>query len=44
MYARIERDALNNDPRIAARAERRLRNIRLRELADSDAALEEVPF
>jgi hypothetical protein len=43
-YARLERDALDNDPRIAARAERRLRNHRLRELADADPELQEVPF
>jgi hypothetical protein len=42
--ARLERDALDNDPRIASRAERRLRNKRLRDLADQDADLEEVPF
>jgi hypothetical protein len=43
-YARLERNALDNDPRIAARAQRRLHNLRLRELADSDPQLEEVPF
>jgi hypothetical protein len=43
-HARLERDALDNDPRVAARAERRLRSIRLRELVDADPDLEEVPF
>jgi hypothetical protein len=43
-YARLERAALDHDPPIAARAERRLRNLRLRELADTDPRLEEVPF
>jgi hypothetical protein len=43
-YARLERDALDNDPRIAARAERRLRNMRLRQLAVGDPRLDEVPF
>lgn len=42
--ARLERDALDNDPQIAERAERRLRNMRLRAVACSDPALEEVPF
>jgi hypothetical protein len=43
-WARLEREALDNDPFIAERAARRLRNRRLRELADSDSALTEVPF
>ena len=43
-YARLEREALDNDPRMTARAERRLRNLRLRQLADADPQLEEVPF
>jgi hypothetical protein len=43
-YARLERDALDHDPRIATRAERRLRNLRLRELADTNPQLQEVPF
>jgi hypothetical protein len=43
-YARLERDAVDNDPRIAARAGRRLRNLRLRELAEADPQLEKVPF
>jgi hypothetical protein len=42
-YARLERAALDDDPRIATRAERRLRNVRLRELAN-DPQLKEVPF
>jgi hypothetical protein len=43
-YARLERDALDTDPRIAERAERRLRALRLRAIADGDPALVEVPF
>jgi hypothetical protein len=43
-YARLERDALDHDPRISARAERRLRNRRLRALADGNPELQEVPF
>jgi hypothetical protein len=43
-YARLERDALDNDPRIAARATRRLRHQRFRDLADNDPRLTEVPF
>jgi hypothetical protein len=43
-YARLERDALDHDPRIAERAQRRLRNLRLRRLADDDPRLDEVPF
>jgi hypothetical protein len=43
-YARLERDTLDRDPRIATRAERRLRNLRLRQLADTDPQLQEVPF
>jgi hypothetical protein len=43
-YARLKRDALDHDPLVAARGERRLRNLRLRELADTDPRLEEVPF
>lgn len=43
-YARVERNAQANDPRIAERAERRLRAIRLRDLADRDPQLEEVPY
>jgi hypothetical protein len=43
-YARLEREALNHDPRIAERAQRRLRNLRLRRLADDDPTLDEVPF
>jgi hypothetical protein len=44
IYARLERDALDHDPRIAERAQRRLRNLRLRRLADDDPTLDEVPF
>jgi hypothetical protein len=43
-YARLERDAQANDPRIADRAQRRLRTIRLRELADQNSTWDEVPF
>jgi hypothetical protein len=43
-WARLEREALDNDPRIAERAARRLRNRRLRDLADNDPDLNEVPF
>jgi len=43
-YARLERDALDNDPRIAERAERRIRNMRLREVAHATPEWEEVPF
>jgi hypothetical protein len=43
-YARLEREALDTDPRIADRAERRLRNLRYRELVDADPRLHEVPF
>ncbi len=43
-YTRLERDALDTDPRIAERAERRLRNLRLRQLADTYQEWEEVPF
>jgi hypothetical protein len=42
--ARLEREALDTEPRIAERAARRLRNRRLRELADNDPDLTEVPF
>jgi hypothetical protein len=44
IFARLERDALDHDPRIAAPAERRLRNLRLLELADTNPDLVEVPF
>jgi hypothetical protein len=43
-YARLEREARDNDPAIAGRAQRRLRNLRLRRLADDDPTLNEVPF
>jgi hypothetical protein len=43
-YARLERDALDNDPRLADRAARRLRNLRYRELVDNDPNLDQVPF
>jgi hypothetical protein len=43
-YARLERDAQANDPRIADRAERTLRAIRLQRLAEQDPRLAEVPF
>ena len=43
-YTRLERDAQANDPRIAERAERRLRNLRYRDAADSDPRFGEVPF
>ena len=43
-YARLERDAQANDPRIADRAERRLRAIRLQTLADQNPDWAEVPF
>jgi hypothetical protein len=43
-YARLERDARANDPRIADRADRRLRALRLRELAAQDPQWVEVPF
>jgi hypothetical protein len=42
--AQLERRALDSNPAIAARAARRLRNLRLRELVDSDPQLQEVPF
>jgi hypothetical protein len=43
-YARLERDAQAHDPRIADRAQRRLRAIRLREIADRNSTWDEVPF
>jgi hypothetical protein len=43
-YARLERDAQANDPRIADRAERRLRTIRLQKQAAETPAWDEVPF
>jgi hypothetical protein len=43
-WARLERDALDNDPRIAEWAARRLRNRRFRDLADNDLDMTEVPF
>lgn len=43
-YARLQREALDSDPLIAERAARRLRNKRLRDLADNDPHLDEVPF
>jgi hypothetical protein len=43
-YARLERDAQANDPRIADRAERRLRAIRLQKLADQNPDWTDVPF
>jgi hypothetical protein len=43
-YARLERDAQANDPRIAERARRRLRAIDLRELAETNPEWDEVPF
>lgn len=43
-YARLERDAQADDPRIAGRAERRLRAIRLQQLAEREPAWVEVPF
>jgi hypothetical protein len=43
-YARLERDALDNDPRIVEQARRRLRNLHLRDLADNDPDLHEVLF
>jgi hypothetical protein len=42
-HARLERDAQANDPRIAERAERRLRAIRQQRLADRNAEWVEVP-
>jgi hypothetical protein len=43
-YARLERDAQANDPRIAERAQRRLRTIRLQKLADENPEWAEVPY
>jgi hypothetical protein len=43
-YARLERDALDDDPRIAERAEQRLRNLCMRAIADGDPELAEVLF
>jgi hypothetical protein len=43
-YARLERDAQANDPRIADRAKRRLRTIRLQKLAEESVNWDEVPF
>jgi hypothetical protein len=43
-YARLERAALDDDTRVAAHAERRLRNMRFRELALTNSAWDEVPF
>jgi hypothetical protein len=40
----LERDAQANDPRIAERAQRRLRAVRLRELADQNDDWDQVPF
>jgi hypothetical protein len=43
-YARLERDAQANDPRVADRAQRRLRAIDLRRRAGEDRGWDEVPF
>lgn len=43
-YARLERDAEALDPRIAERAQRRLRARRLRALADGNPDWQEVPI
>jgi hypothetical protein len=43
-YARLERDAAAADPRVAEAAERRLRALRLRRLADERPEWKEVPF
>lgn len=43
-YARLERDAELNDPRMAERAQRRLNAIRQRRLADENPAWTEIPF